>query len=58
MPMTRSRNPSRAGSPVHRGGSPFRRGGSPVRRGGDDDAEAVMMMIGLRLLLLLVSGCC
>ena len=30
MIMTRSRNSSRAGSPV-------RRGGSPVRRGGDDD---------------------
>ena len=44
MIMTRSRNSSRAGSPVRRGGSPVRRGGSPVRcgvspvrRGGDDD---------------------
>ena len=37
MIMTRSRNgsrnPSRAGSPVHCGGSPVRRGGYPVRRG-------------------------
>ena len=31
MPMTRSRNPSRAGSPVHSGASLDRRGG------GDDD---------------------
>ena len=44
--MTRSRNSSRAGSPVRgggsggapvrRGASPVRRGASPVRRGGDD----------------------
>ena len=46
MIMTRSRNSSRAGSPVLGGGAPVRRGGSPVRRcaspvrrggGGDDD---------------------
>ena len=37
MIMTRSRNSSRAGSPVRGGGAPVRRGGSPVRRGGDDD---------------------
>ena len=44
MIKTRSRNLSRAGSPVRSGASPFRRGGSPVRRGaspvrrsGDDD---------------------
>ena len=32
MIMTRSRNSSRAGSPVRRGASPVRRGASPVRR--------------------------
>ena len=47
MIMTRSRNSSRAGSPVRRGASPVRRGASPVRRGaspvrrggGDDDSS-------------------
>ena len=44
--MTRSRNSSRAGSPVCGGGAPVRRGGSPVRRcaspvrGGDDDDDS------------------
>ena len=44
MIMTRSRNSSRAGSPVRRGASPVCRGGSavlrcasPVRGGGGDD---------------------
>ena len=37
MIMTRSRNSSRAGSPVRRGASPVRRGASPVRRGCDND---------------------
>ena len=46
--MTRSRNSSRAGSPVRRGaspvrcgGSPVRRGASPVRGGGDDDDDSI-----------------
>ena len=40
MIMTRSRNLSRAGSPVRRGASPIRCGASPVRRGGDGDGSS------------------
>ena len=48
MPMTRSGNPSRAGSPVRRGASPVRRGASPVRRGGGDDDRSPSPSITLR----------
>ena len=48
MPMTRSGNPSRAGSPVRRGASPVRRGGSPVRSGGGDDDRSPSHSIRLR----------
>ena len=48
MIMTRSRNSSRAGSPVRRGASPVRSGASPVRRGGDDDSSRSPSPIPLR----------
>ena len=56
--MTRSRNSSRAGSPVRGGGAPVRRGGSPVRRcaspvrrGGGDDDDSSRSLCYLSILL-------